>query len=121
MNIYMQNFKLDLIEIQITLNNTTGQFWWKLELSLEYHFSLKEIYINKLRRLNNMTLIFFIGTNGINITNDFSFNGFIGTGTFAFESEAVGVLGRNTVIPGLLTIQNTENQASIISIMVRNR
>lgn len=53
---------------------------------------------------------FFIGTNGINITNDFSFNGFIGTGTFAFESEAIGVLGRNTVIPGLLTIKNTENQ-----------
>ena len=56
---------------------------------------------------------FFIGTNGINITNDFSFNGFIGTGTFAFESEAIGVLGRNTVIPGLLTIQNTENQAAL--------
>ena len=56
---------------------------------------------------------FFIGTNGINITNDFSFNGFIGTGTFAFESEAIGILGRNTVIPGLLTIQNTANQQAL--------
>jgi len=52
----------------------------------------------------------FIGTNGINITNDFSLNGFIGAGTFAFESEAVGVAGINTVIPGLYTVLNTENQ-----------
>jgi len=55
----------------------------------------------------------FIGTNGINITNDFSFNGFIGTGTFAFESEAVGLEGQNTVIPGLYTVLNTENQGSL--------
>ncbi|MDA9680527.1 TonB-dependent receptor, partial [Flavobacteriaceae bacterium] len=56
---------------------------------------------------------FFIGTSGINITNDFSFNGFIGTGTFAFESEAVGLEGQNTVIPGLYTVLNTENQGSL--------
>ena len=55
----------------------------------------------------------FIGTSGINITNDFSFNGFIGTGTFAFESEAVGLEGQNTVIPGLYTVLNTENQGSL--------
>ena len=53
---------------------------------------------------------FFIGTNGININNDFSFNGFIGTGMFSFETEAIGGEGLNTVIPGLYTLRNTENQ-----------
>ena len=53
----------------------------------------------------------FIGTDNVNITDDFSFNGFIGMGTFSFESEDVGVDGLQTVIPGLYTLLNTQNQA----------
>ena len=92
-------------------NNTTGQ-GGNLNFPGISFFPKGDLY-QQTQTIKQHDADFFIGTNGINITNDFSFNGFIGTGTFAFESEAVGVLGRNTVIPGLLTIQNTENQAAL--------
>jgi len=55
---------------------------------------------------------FFIGTNNINFSDDISFNGFIGTGTFSFENEALAVLGDQTVIPQLYTLLNTSNQSA---------
>ena len=58
---------------------------------------------------------FFIGTNNLDITNDISFNGFIGTGTFEFENEAVGIFGDQTVIPQLYTILNTASQSPLYS------
>ena len=53
---------------------------------------------------------FFIGTDNLKINEDFLFNGFIGTGMFSFQSEAIGGEGAQTVIPGLYTILNSENQ-----------
>ena len=58
---------------------------------------------------------FFIGTDNVDITNDISFNGFIGTGTFEFNNEAVGIFGDQTVIPQLYTILNTASQSPLYS------
>ena len=92
-------------------NNTTN-FGGNLNFPGISFFPLGDLY-EQTQTIKQHDADFFIGTNGINITDDFSFNGFIGTGTFAFESESIGVLGRNTVIPGLLTIQNTANQQAL--------
>ena len=55
---------------------------------------------------------FFIGTDNVDFNNDFSFNGFVGVGTFEFQSEALAVLGDQTVIPQLYTLLNTSSQSA---------
>jgi TonB-linked SusC/RagA family outer membrane protein len=55
----------------------------------------------------------FIGTDNVNITEDFAFNGFLGAGTFSVKAEDVGVLGDQVVIPGLYTVLNTASQQGV--------
>ncbi len=61
----------------------------------------------------------FLGTDGIDISDDFTFTGFVGAGTFSFKSEAVGVFGNQTVIPQLNTVLNTENQQGLYGFQAR--
>jgi TonB-linked SusC/RagA family outer membrane protein len=61
----------------------------------------------------------FIGTDRINISDNFAFDGFIGAGTFSVKAEDVGVFGDQTVIPGLNTVLNTASQAGLYGFQER--
>lgn len=61
----------------------------------------------------------FIGTDNVNITEDFAVNGFLGAGTFSVKAEDVGVLGDQVVIPGLYTVLNTASQQGVYNFQER--